>query len=375
MSTANNPHNRAMDLVESAVLERMRGNTERTSQIYAEALELELTAIRELEERNDRAEPTWSILHRSAGWMAFNSNQLRRAEQIASKAMAGEPHPEIAEELRDLLEQVNSQRHLALRGVTLTADEMQMNLSGPAVGFGFVRISDLVGRVNDLTTFILRIVEHKKNRPFRERGVPRKDVTDGYPTFFSVPRAGSFSATLTIGQPTEQLSFPDMLSTNAIVDEFMDVMELAKSSQMAELRHRIPETPYLRNFISLARKLAPDGERIRQVGFTTISGGTERYLSIDTPADEFPLPPIAEESLLVVEPEPVEIHGVLLYADAINDNVIRVVDSSGRKHSVEVPEGMMSDIVRPMWNSNVTITGLRTGGGVMLQTIHDNGSN
>ena len=108
MSTENNPHNQAMDLVETAILERTRGNTESTKQLYAQALELELASIRELEERNDRAEPTWSVLHRSAGWMAFNSNQPRLAEKLACKALAGDPHPEIAGELRDLLGQVRA---------------------------------------------------------------------------------------------------------------------------------------------------------------------------------------------------------------------------------------------------------------------------
>ncbi len=95
-----------MDLVETAILERVRGNAELTTQLYTEALKLGLAAIAELENRGETSEPTWSVLHRSAGWMAFNSNQFRRAEQLASKALAGEPHPEIAEELRELLKQV-----------------------------------------------------------------------------------------------------------------------------------------------------------------------------------------------------------------------------------------------------------------------------
>ena len=93
MSAPNNPHNRAMDLVETAILERLRGNMAKTAQLYAEALELELVAIRELDERGERAEPTWSVLHRSAGWMAFNSHQFDMAAKLARKALAGNPHP------------------------------------------------------------------------------------------------------------------------------------------------------------------------------------------------------------------------------------------------------------------------------------------
>ena len=114
-----NPHNQAMDLVETAILERTRGHEEKAIQLYAEALELELAAIRELDERGERAEPTWSVLHRSAGWMAFNSNQFRRAEKSASRALAGDPHPEIAEELRDLLEETYMRMRRKLKDIAV----------------------------------------------------------------------------------------------------------------------------------------------------------------------------------------------------------------------------------------------------------------
>ena len=109
MRSAKELHDEAMDLVENAVLERMRGNAESTSKLYARALELELDAIAELEKSGRVEEPTWSVLHRGAGWMAFNSGQYRRAERLASKGLAGNPHPEIAEELRDLWKQANFQ--------------------------------------------------------------------------------------------------------------------------------------------------------------------------------------------------------------------------------------------------------------------------
>ena len=369
MSTTSNSHNLAMDLVESAVLERMRGNGERTLQLYAQALELEMTAIQEFEQSNGQMEPTWSVLHRSAGWMALNSNQFRLAEQIAAGALAGNPHPEIAEELRDLLEEVNAGRHLALRGVSLTSDEIQLSLSGPGVGFGRARTSDLIGRFTDITKLVHRVVEHRGRRPFRERG-PRQDVTDRFPTFVSVPRGSSFAATITIGQPTQQLTLPGLLTTNVIVDDFMDVLEMTNNSELSELRERIPNSSYLRNFIGLVRKIAPDGYHIRQVGLTSVSDGKERHLSINTPVTDLPLPPIGVETLLPLsDPEPVLIEGVLLYADAIKDNVVRIVDDFDRDHALEVPEGMMNDIVRPHWNSRVTVTGLRAGGRTTLQDI------
>ena len=218
MNNRTNHHQQAMDLVEAAILERMRGNPARTEELYAQALDLELAAIREMEERNDQSEPTWSVLHRSAGWMALNSHQLRRAEQLAAKGLAGDPHPEIAEELRDLLEQINANRH------------------------------------------------------------------GGYPTVSNEP-----------------------------------------------------------------------GNRP----------------STDTPASESPIG-LADDNRsgpFIESSAPVEILGVLGYADSINNNVIRIVEDSGKDRAVLVPEGMMNDIVRPNWGKRVRITGTQIKGEITLQRI------
>jgi hypothetical protein len=51
-------------------------------------------------------EPTRSVLHRSAPTLALECGALRDAERLIAVALSGDPPAEIAEELRDLLEQV-----------------------------------------------------------------------------------------------------------------------------------------------------------------------------------------------------------------------------------------------------------------------------
>ena len=367
MSTVNDYHNKAMDLVERALIARVRGQAGEVEVIFAQALELELAAIAEL---GRAIEPTFSVLHRSAGWMAFHSKQLRRAEQLVATALAHDPPAEIAEELRDLLEEVNFRRHLELKGLTLSEDEFQMSLSGRAVGFGVVNSDELSSRIDESSRLLRRIVERHSRRPFREAGPLPKEIREGYPLFVSVPRAASFAVTLRLGQ-AEQLTLPGMSNISEIVDEFMDLMELVNESQVIGIQERIQDSAYLRNFLGLAKKIAPDGERVRQVGFTSIRNGTERFVSVTRPASEFPVPPVEESPL--VDAVPVEIQGSLLYADArdSSSNRIRVIDENGRSHVVEVPSGMMSDVVRPMWDSVVTIMGTRQVGEsiIILQDI------
>ena len=367
MSEINELHNKAMDFAELALIQRLQGNGKEAQDLVRQALEFERAAIQALEEP---IEPTFSVLHRSAGSLALQCGELRLAEQLASYALAQEPPFEIAEELRDLVEQVNFQRHLQLKGVELGPDEVQMSLSGREVGFGMVNSVEFVGRVGDASRLIGRIADRQRRSPFSEHG-PKKITRESFPLLVSLPRAASFAVTLRVGRPTGQQHLPS--EAQEIVDEFLDVMEILESSaDLRVLQERIPEAPYLRNFLGLVKKIAPDGDRVQQVGFTVRRGNRERRVSVMKPAARMPLPSSVELPAEIKKPsKSVEFRGTLRFADAIGDDSskIKIVDSHGKSHSVIVPLGMMNDIVRPMWDSEVVIRGIKRGRATELQEI------
>lgn len=369
MSAMNDLHRRAMDKSALALMERMRGNSQEAMGLFEQALELELAAIAAVDEP---VEPTFSVLHRSAATLALDCNQPRQAEKLVAIALAHDPPLEIADELRDLWEQINFHRHLELRGIELGDDEMQLSLSGAEVGFGFVRAREFQKRADDSARLIYRIAERRSHREFRERGDVDSLIKDQFEPYYSLPRAASYSVTLRFGHLVRQLPYPGMmgagsLDTTRIIDEFMDLMKLVQDARIEQLRERIPQPAYLRNFLSLARNLAPDGRRIRQVGFTTTTNTGRRSVSVITPASKLPLPKLAEPS--TAEAEPVEIHGILRFADSIRRNQIKIIDRQDRSHTIDVPDGMMNDIVRPLWDLSVTVTGLRKGKSIVLEDI------
>ena len=106
MSAMNDFHHQAIDHAARGFMEQMYGNADGAAGCFAQALEMELAAIGELTEP---IEPTHSVLHRSAGWMAYHSGQYRKAEQLAAAALAQEPPSAIADELRELLRHVYAQ--------------------------------------------------------------------------------------------------------------------------------------------------------------------------------------------------------------------------------------------------------------------------
>lgn len=103
-------HREAMALVDQAVLARQQGDTERVIQLARRAFEKERAAA-DLVADQFELEPTRAVLHRSAATLAVECGELRYAERLIGRALAGNPPEDIANELRDLLlEEVYSQR-------------------------------------------------------------------------------------------------------------------------------------------------------------------------------------------------------------------------------------------------------------------------
>lgn len=125
MSQIQDLHRQAMDLAEQADLKKLRGETSQVQELLQQALKLESEAAGMV--ANDvTAEPTRSILHRSAATLAVECGELSLAERLIARALAGAPPSDIASELKDLFIQINLRNYLDRQGVTLTEDQLQL---------------------------------------------------------------------------------------------------------------------------------------------------------------------------------------------------------------------------------------------------------
>ncbi|MGF1603876.1 MAG: hypothetical protein ACFCU8_17995 [Thermosynechococcaceae cyanobacterium] len=103
-------HQEAMELIDQAVLARQQGETNVVRELSRAAFAKERAAADEVAPHLD-LEPTRSVLHRSAAVLAIECAELREAERLIGRALAGNPPDEIANELRDLLlQEVYAQR-------------------------------------------------------------------------------------------------------------------------------------------------------------------------------------------------------------------------------------------------------------------------
>ena len=125
MNNVRTLHEQAMDLAEQAAIKKLRGDSSGMEEILQRALALEAKAAGMVADDME-AEPTRSVLHRSAATLAVQCGELQQAEKLIAVALAGQPPLDIAEELKDLFIQINLLRYLERRGVQLADDQLQL---------------------------------------------------------------------------------------------------------------------------------------------------------------------------------------------------------------------------------------------------------
>ena len=329
MSSPRLLHNRAMRLADQG--------------LFLQAMEVELDAASKLSESSGLA---WSILMRSAAALALKSKNSRMAEKVASRALATDLHPDVIDEVRDIWERASFDRHLEYNHLELGRSEVLLSLVGPSAADGMTFLSELTDRVVNLERLIYRIAQRLMNKAY---GRLTKEVLGSFRAFAAVPTSGSFAIAIRLAhaQPA-QTSFPGMLGTEMVVDELLDLLEIADGPYSDRIAERIPDEAYRTNFIGLSRKLAPDGDRIKQVGFAAHSRDGIRKLSVTTHANEF-LPVKLPDTYGPLS----TISGYLRFASA-RTNRIKIETVDGKPEEVDVPEALVDDIVRPLWNFHVT---------------------
>lgn len=344
-------HHEAMSYVDKVWALRQEGQTEVANIFVRKAYECERKAAM-LAAPNVELEPTRSVLCRSAASLALECAEFREAEKLISLALSGSPPEEIAQELRDLLEQVYFERHLSLRGITLDPNEFQVSMAGQAVGSGITSSAEFIDRAKNIESTVYRTGERLSGSPYREHG---RLTQKGIELYVSAPRPSSFAISFRIGRGG-QLKLPGMDPAQDIIDEIFECLELFNSFQTDLLSKKIENPAYYRNFVGLARNIAPDGEEIKTVGFTAVRNNVKRQVVLTTTRKQAP---ISEPRMVREEHEAfIKITGKLLFADARREKgEIQIVDDKGKGHRVRVPEGMMSDIVRPLWEYKVTVSG------------------
>jgi len=364
-------HRRAMDFMDAATASRRTGDSSGAYQQLRSAVNLETEAANLLR-FVPSAEPSRSILYRSAASLALQCEMYSEAENLIYRALAGDPSEELREDLQILLENTSFKRHLAVKGVALSNRDVQVVIEGKGIGYGVAPTSEVLPRVEGTNLLLYRTAERLGERAYREAGRPTDEIKDLAESFIGLPRAASYAFSLTIGR-SRQMYFDD--PSENLLNELLDCLEFVERGDENSLRRRIVEPAYYNNFIALAQNILPDGVLVKTVGFTVQRAEGTREVSLRKTAhsvrEQFSpvLTPTTKRIARGME-RPVEVSGQLRLADSVHENNrIQVVPEHGRAVTIYVPEGMMTDIVKPLWDTWVTVDGLKMGRSITLMSI------
>jgi hypothetical protein len=318
-------------------------------------------------------EPTRSVLFRSAATLALRCGELREAEKLASIGLSGHPPDEIADELREVWDRAQFSRHLKATGIELGPEIVQLALAGRGVGYGEAGLDDVVLRAQATGRTYYRFAARKKGRKFEAH--IDKTIQRDQPAFVSL-RPNCVAISFRFGR---QLSLPGTGQEEAVIDEMLECFELYENEDERSLRKLISDEAYYRNFIGLARQIAPDGEDVSMVGFTATRRGEDRTVALTKPENKLSVVGAQDVARL---PAPIDetteiinLTGELSFADSpkkgrrVPRDKIGITEQDGKRHVVIVPEGMMNDIVRPMWGFRVEAQCIKTAKGIYLDKI------
>lgn len=308
-------------------------------------------------------EPSRSVMLRSAAWLYLQGRDMRAAERAAALGIAAQPPPEILDELRDVLEQAYFERHLDLRGVELDDAEFQLSIHGDEVGLGIARSDAFMSRVVAMTRLIHRTSDRLSARSFGQSHRSELDV------YVSTPRAASFAVTLRVAYPKDAcLEQQSMLPADAptgkpspsvIVSDVMECFALLSAGDDQAVAGRFDNDDYYRNFVALARQVAPDGRSVTQVGLTSEQGvGPTSRVAMRRRSKAIAQVPRADEQAAGEEPH--RVRGVLHFADGLKTGGRRfhkiALEGQSEPIEIRVEQALMQDIVKPLWGETVEAT-------------------
>lgn len=353
-------HDEAMEYADDAFFARRAGDDEGFVKFSRLAYEKEAEAARMIASKE--SEPTRSVLHRSAATLALDCGEYREAERLIAAALAGNPPNKIADELRELFEKVNFERNLESEDIQLDENELQLSLQGGRIGFGLAPVQFITARIVDIEKLVRRIIGYKNGHGYTD--TLSSNIRRNYGLYLSanfVP--SSFIVVLRL-ERTRQPTLPGFGKFDEILDTLMENIGLLNQGKYESIRQNISDPAYFRNFVGIAKEIAPDGSNVSAVGLRAVIDGKPRRVSFERnkrDLNDIPMPKVDEVTdEIQLADETTSVTGVLKYADALKSkNEVRLLDKDNKTWTITVPEGLMRDVVRPHFDENVQVAGRR----------------
>ncbi len=314
-------------------------------------------------------EPLRSMLLLDAADLALKAGLYREAEKNVAQALSGDPSEDMANELRNLNQTINFTRHTATHNLQLNPNEIMMTLAGNQVGVGMVKGNEFLERIDTVSKLAYRTADRLRNKPFNEKGKPNRAEFMEFESYLSVPKTDGFGVTIGFGANNKG-SFPTLDSQPFLIEDLLNNISLVNEDKITQLSKAIPDEAYRNNFIALTKKLSPDGDKISIVGLSANIHNKSITVPLSKQKSSYNFDFLnkkkAEDDDVAKD---VEIIGTLFFADSKKSKIKLFDEYSGHDYLIEVPKGILSDVVRPFFEVEVVVKGSLIKGVIHMVSI------
>lgn len=347
-----------MDFADAAAAAKRKGDRAGAMDFNRKAFAKEKRAAELVAESDDIA-LTRSVLHRSAAALALACEELDEAEILITRALSKRPSAEIAEELRDLLSDVYMHRHHSAQNVKLDDTQLQFSVEGNSIGHGLSPIGEFLPRIETANKLVVQAAQWVTARARSALDPFDGDYKSGLECYISPVRAGSLATTLCFG--TNDETIPGMTIIPESINDLLDCLEHVDRENIVALKKQIENEEYFQSFIGLVKKIAPDGEKVRAVGFSTSDTARKKRTFVLT-KEKWKLDSLPPLRIEDSPAKAVKIMGTLLEADARRKKVgsVQVVISPRKRYTVQIPHDDFdfAETVKSLFGERVIVSGI-----------------
>ncbi|MCY3833010.1 MAG: hypothetical protein OXG85_08325 [Chloroflexi bacterium] len=346
----NQLHREAMDLADESFVARLEKDKERYLHFTRLALEKAAAAADLMVDEED-IEPTRSVLHRSAATLAWRCEEYDRAKRLIYRALAGNPPAEIEFELNDLLGDIK----LALSSIYLNEKHLRLTLEGNDIAFGRAPAKLLVTRILSIEDML-----------YATANVP-------IPLYYDAVGASSFFVDLTVSRESQQ-TLPGFDNFDELVEPLIKSLDLLNRGRIDALEEKMANPRLFGDFVTAARKLAPDGDSISSVSLQASIAGSVQAITFErnqSELSEIRIPRVAKQEFTIHATEKtVRRVGVLQLADGREESVCELKTEGDGTWVIEVGDEIIHEVLGSFWKKRVEVEGQRMRRARSLKRIH-----
>lgn len=356
----NRLHDRAMDLASRA---KAASNDSKPDTILADALwNAAFDHERRVADRlltHFELEPSRGIIYRSAAALALRCDELVLAERYAAQGLAGNVDDQIAEQLREVFDEVRFRRHTTGLIRQLRDETMHVSMTGRRVTPDFIDAAILTSHIENLHRIIVRVQELLLGYQFRRSGRISKGIQDTMQVRYEPASNRVFGYDLDVFVQQPRLKFVEE-DEGTVIGVTRRIFDLAQAGNRSALLSLCQENrSYYRYFTNAARDVMPDGKRLAFVG---LQSSEYREAVTLRPADRRTV--LQRMGLKEAGEKQVTIEGRLkgTQGSTHSDELIVTVytgDDEKIPQRCVVPEGLSGERIGQLWDSRVRVRGFR----------------